>query len=149
MEDFDTISIEINLLRCMARKQDGGQCTRNKKKGFDYCGKHNENRKWGRIDEHTKMELKTKETKFSVSPIVIDDKSYFIDSNKVVFEEITKKPLKMRIIGILHNDILIKLDSTCRDSPFDSCIEPCSDSASDACIEHRMERGIESGEAID
>jgi len=112
MEDFDTISIEINPLRCMARKQDGGQCTRNKKKGADFCGKHFDHRKWGRIDEHTKHIEPTKDFKIRVEPILIDGKSYFIDSNKVVFEEISKRPVRMRIVGIYKDSVLYKLEES-------------------------------------
>ena len=45
-------SIDINLSSCMARKQDGCQCTRSRRKDSDYCGKHIKARKWGRVDEH-------------------------------------------------------------------------------------------------
>ena len=36
---------------CMARKADTGQCTRRRKDGSDFCGKHNGQLKFGRIDD--------------------------------------------------------------------------------------------------
>ena len=40
---------------CMARKQDGNQCTRRRKPDGEYCGKHIKNRKYGRVDDHSNL----------------------------------------------------------------------------------------------
>jgi len=65
--------------RCMARKQDGFQCSRRRKKNNEYCGKHIKNRPYGRIDNENDKES------IPVKNIVIEDKEYLIDNNKIVF----------------------------------------------------------------
>ena len=80
----DSTSVDINLSSCMARKQDGCQCTRNRRSGSDYCGKHIVKRKWGRVDEH--LHLSTDD--IITEPIEILGKLYYKDIKNVLFEKI-------------------------------------------------------------
>jgi len=77
----------------MARKQDGFQCSRRRKKTCEYCGKHTASRLYGRIDN------KIDKDSISVKNIVIDDKQYLIDVNNIVFDLSGEM-----IIGKLMND---------------------------------------------
>tara|TARA_B100001093_G_scaffold509301_2_gene573063 strand:+ start:33 stop:542 length:510 start_codon:yes stop_codon:yes gene_type:complete len=84
---------------CMARKADGLQCTRRRKDSLEFCGKHNKNLKFGRIDDKTKYSdnsefLKTKEIK-------IDGKNYLINDKNVVFNYDIDNPM---IIGKLSSE---------------------------------------------
>ena len=70
LEDFE---------RCMARKQDGFQCSRRRKTQNEYCGKHIISRPYGRIDN------KKDKNCISVKNIVIEDTEHLIDNNNIVF----------------------------------------------------------------
>jgi len=70
LEDFE---------RCMARKQDGFQCSRRRKKTNEYCGKHINNRPYGRIDNEKD------ENSIPVKEIVIKNNRYLIDKNNIIF----------------------------------------------------------------
>jgi len=65
--------------RCMARKQDGFQCSRRRKKQNEYCGKHINNRPYGRIDN------KGDKDSIAVKNIDIEDQQYLIDDNNIIF----------------------------------------------------------------
>ena len=59
--DFSTASIKKRKRKqnkllaknelCMARKADGLQCTRRRRDGTEFCGKHASNLKYGRVDD--------------------------------------------------------------------------------------------------
>ena len=75
----------VNL--CMARKQDGNQCTRRKKDLGEYCGKHINNRKYGRIDDHSNIVDKLAEDDNYIMTWIesFDGKEYLVDSNNIVY----------------------------------------------------------------
>lgn len=84
---------------CMARKADGLQCTRRRKDALEFCGKHNKNLKFGRIDDKTKYSdnkefLKTREIK-------IEGKNYLINDKNIVFNYDIDNPM---IIGKLSSE---------------------------------------------
>lgn len=68
---------------CMARKADTGQCTRRRKDGSDFCGKHNGQLKFGRIDDTVLS--KDKQNFIQCSSIKIEGTDYLIDKHKVVY----------------------------------------------------------------
>jgi len=83
---------------CMARKQDGNQCTRRKKDTNDYCGKHVTNRKYGRIDDHSNIVDKLAEDDNYIMTWVeeFDGKEFLVDSNNVIYTKDVSSPI---IIG--------------------------------------------------
>ena len=81
---------------CQARKQDGLQCSRRRKKGELYCGKHIHNRPYGRYDN--KPDIANKD-KIKVKNITIEDIEYFIDNNNILYSISGDK-----IIGRLMNN---------------------------------------------
>ena len=64
--------------QCMARKQDGFQCSRRRKSDTDYCGKHIKKRQYGRIDN-------TEQQTINVKNIVINDNEYLIDNDNIIY----------------------------------------------------------------
>ena len=78
--------------KCMARKQDGTQCTRRRRHG-DYCGKHIEH-KLGRIDRPIDDSLFKKKKKcIVVKTENINNKDYIIeDTTGIIFDGNIKKP---------------------------------------------------------
>ena len=80
---------------CMARKQDGNQCTRRKKDSYDYCGKHINNRKYGRIDDHSNIVDKLAEDDNYIMTWIeeFDGKEYLVDSNNVIYTKDVASPL--------------------------------------------------------
>ena len=78
-------STYINL--CMARKQDGNQCTRRKNNISDFCGKHMKNNKYGRIDSHSNIVDKLANDDNYIMTWVekFNEKDYLIDSNNIVY----------------------------------------------------------------
>ena len=85
--------------RCTAKRANGEQCTRRRKDSLEFCGKHNKNLKFGRIDDKTKYSdnnefLKTKEIK-------IDGKNYLINDKNIVFNYDMNNPM---IIGKLDSE---------------------------------------------
>ena len=88
----------------MARKADGHQCTRRRKDGTEFCGKHSNNLKFGRIDDEDK--LSKNDNFIKCSAIQINGKDYLIDDNKIVYSYNIDVPT---IIGGLdENGQLIK-----------------------------------------
>lgn len=105
-----TKSIEKDLC-CLARKQDGGQCTRRRKDGEDYCGKHTLQRKYGRIDDNevicTTETTHIPEDKVATWEVKFGDKVYLRDMNNIVYD-------KDRIIGRIGKDGCLNLvDDKC------------------------------------
>lgn len=96
--------------RCMARKQDGDQCTRKRKNNLEYCGKHLKNRKYGRIDDISQIT----DTLINNDNIIItwveefNGKKYLIDDNNIVYSFNIDLP---KIIGIKINSDLKLLES--------------------------------------
>lgn len=85
---------------CMARKQDGNQCTRRKKEGQEYCGKHIKNRKYGRIDEpspHFDKKLSKNSNYLATKIEKINGVEYLVDDNNVVYHKNISKP---SIVGV-------------------------------------------------
>ena len=72
---------------CMARKQDGNQCTRRRKDGCDFCGKHIKNRKYGRIDDNSNIIDKLAEDDNYIMTWVenFNGTEYLVDSNNIVY----------------------------------------------------------------
>tara|TARA_B100001093_G_scaffold442236_1_gene443825 strand:+ start:1462 stop:1962 length:501 start_codon:yes stop_codon:yes gene_type:complete len=68
---------------CMAKKADGHQCTRRRKDGNEYCGKHLNNLKFGRIDDDDKYNDTNKYIKTTREKI--DGIDYLVDSNNTVY----------------------------------------------------------------
>jgi hypothetical protein len=83
---------------CMARKQDGNQCTRRKKNTADYCGKHIKNRKYGRIDDYSNIVDKLAEDDNYIMTWIekFNGVEYLVDSNNVVY---TNDVVSPKIIG--------------------------------------------------
>ena len=94
---------------CMARKQDGNQCTRRRKGPDEYCGKHIKNRRFGRIDEHSNNIDKLAENDNYIMTWVemFEGDEYLVDSNNVVYSRDITSP---KIVGKKIGDgILEKL----------------------------------------
>jgi hypothetical protein len=96
---------------CLARKQDGGQCTRRRKDGEDYCGKHLVQRKYGRIDDNevicTTETTHIPEDKVATWEVKFGDKIYLRDMNNIVYDN-------DRIIGRIGKDnSLYLVDDDC------------------------------------
>ncbi len=93
---------------CMARKQDGNQCTRRKKDNLDYCGKHINNRKYGRIDDHSNIVDKLAEDDNYIMTWIeeFDGKEYLVDSNNIIYTKDVSSPV---IIGKKLGDGLMEL----------------------------------------
>ncbi len=89
--------------KCLAKKQDGEQCTRNKKLNSDYCGKHIHNRKYGRIDD---INLE-KDNNFEKTHIEnIDNINYLVDDDNYVYTNNIENP---ELIGIKKNNCIEKI----------------------------------------
>ena len=116
-EDISKISVKLGIkkrnrrvlppeLQCLGRKSGGGQCTRSKKPGHDYCLSHLKNLKYGNIYDDT-FEQKTKgkrgrkptkqnyppEDYIAVSLEVINDKQYLVDYNSNVYSYCKEAPV--------------------------------------------------------
>jgi hypothetical protein len=76
---------------CMAKKADGYQCTRRKKAGGDYCGKHIKKLKFGRIDDELRYSDKTKYIKTKRENI--DGEYYLVDEQNLVYSCSKTHPL--------------------------------------------------------
>ena len=78
---------------CMARKQDGNQCTRRQKDG-EYCGKHKSNQKFGRIDDYNNLvdELSHNDNYITTWVEKFNNKEYLVDSNNVVYAKDLNNP---------------------------------------------------------
>lgn len=97
---------------CLARKQDGGQCTRRRKDGQDYCGKHVVQRKYGRIDDNeivsTTETTHISEDKVATWEEKFGEKTFHRDINNIVYD-------KEKIIGKIGKDgCLILVDENCK-----------------------------------
>jgi hypothetical protein len=97
---------------CLARKQDGGQCTRRRKEGEEYCGKHTVQRKYGRIDDNevicTTETTHIPENEIATWEIKFGEKVYNKDINNIVYD-------RDKIIGKLSKDgSLILIDENCK-----------------------------------
>ena len=87
---------------CMAKKADGCQCTRRRKDGNEYCGKHMGNLKFGRIDDEEKYQnsdqyIKTMHEK-------INGNDYLVDENNIVYSFDKQNPT---VIGVKRDGKLI------------------------------------------
>ena len=78
---------------CMAKKADGFQCTRRKKTGGDYCGKHIKKLKFGRIDDELRYSDKTKYIKTKRENI--NGEYYLVDDQNLVYSCSRTHPLLM------------------------------------------------------
>ena len=97
----DILQNTSSSLICMARKQDGTQCTRRKKQNCDYCGKHVTSRRYGRIDDNnTCKSLNVIKTKLEN----INGTDYLVDDNNIVFSYNVDKP---SVIGYMQYGELI------------------------------------------
>lgn len=83
---------------CMARKQDGNQCTRRRKDSIEFCGKHLNNRKYGRIDDHSNiLDKLAEDDNYIMTWIeVFQGKEYLVDSNNIIYTKDVTSPM---IIG--------------------------------------------------
>ena len=95
---------KTSSLICMARKQDGTQCTRRKKQDCDYCGKHVTNRRYGRIDDCNSQE---KSNCIQTRLEIINGTNYLVDNLGMVFTYNTNKP---EVIGYKENGELITVN---------------------------------------
>ena len=90
---------------CMARKADTHQCTRRRKPGSDFCGKHAGNLKHGRIDDAD--EYSNNEKFIQCSKIEISGKEYLIDDNNIIYTNNVSNPTvlgKLTSQGQIIND---------------------------------------------
>ena len=89
--------------KCLARKQDGEQCTRNKKLNSDYCGKHINNRKYGRVDD-INLEKDNNIEKTHIENI--DNINYLVDDDNYVYTNNIENP---QLIGIKKDNSFEKI----------------------------------------
>ena len=71
-----------NDLLCLGRKQDGKQCTRRRKEGCEFCGKHINNQKYGRIDDSNN---KINNELLRTILVNIDNSDYLMDNKNNLF----------------------------------------------------------------
>lgn len=100
----DSISLSIKKKRkskkgdtdilCLARKADGQQCTRRKKDHNDFCGKHSNNLKYGRIDDEVKFSNNDNYINTTIENI--NGVDYLVDNNNIVYSYDIDNPV---IIG--------------------------------------------------
>lgn len=93
---------------CMARKQDGHQCTRRRKLDCDYCGKHMKSRKFGRIDDPIVSSAGKSSKAFHNTILtwveLFGDTEYLVDDNDIVYTNNASAPT---IIGRrIHGDCI-------------------------------------------
>ena len=84
---------------CMAKKADNHQCTRRRKPNCDYCGKHLNNLKFGRIDDEEKFNDNSKYIRTLHERIEGED--YLIDDNNILytFDKENPKVLGRKVKG--------------------------------------------------
>jgi len=87
---------------CMAKKADGHQCTRRRKDNNEFCGKHLNNLKFGRIDDDDKYKDTNKYIKTMHEKINGID--YLVDINNTVYSFDKNNPT---VIGTKIDDKLI------------------------------------------
>ena len=87
--------------KCLGRKQDGKQCTRRKKEGCDFCGKHLNNQKYGRVDDN-KSTLQTDMIRTVVKKI--GTKEYLLDEDNNIY---TLEPESPEFIGKLIGENIV------------------------------------------
>ena len=92
---------------CMAKKADRQQCTRRRKGNSEYCGKHMNNLKFGRVDDDEKFDNNEKYIKTRKEKINGDD--YLVDDDNIVYNFDRQNP---KIIGKIEDGKLIKTDDT-------------------------------------
>lgn len=116
----DNMSINLDILQkrkrkknkqlalnelCMARKADNAQCTRRRKDDSEYCGKHCNNLKFGRIDDEDKYS--NNEDFIKCSPEEISGKEYLVDNNtNIVYSYDFENP---KIVGKKNSEGLLVL----------------------------------------
>ena len=101
------VNTNNNNCKCLARKQDGLQCTRNRKFNEDYCGKHINNRKFGRIDDNNNNDnIDNNLVKTCIEKINVEN--YLIDSDNYVYTNNIENPI---LIGRKENNSLVLLKS--------------------------------------
>lgn len=72
--------------QCMGRKQDGKQCTRKRRPGKEFCGKHENNRRYGRIDDDNNITVQNNSDIIRFVKKEINGSNYLIDSNNNVVD---------------------------------------------------------------
>lgn len=78
--------------RCMAKKADGFQCTRRRKSDSEYCGKHINNIKFGRVDDDmTHQGENYKKTR----RVNIEGEYYLVDDDNLVYSYNKNNPTLM------------------------------------------------------
>jgi hypothetical protein len=87
--------------RCCAKRATGEQCTRRRKKDFDYCGTHLKGTPHGICEDNDVNEQKNDEQKIEVWVQDIKGISYYIDKNNNVYqtEDIFSNKINPRIIA--------------------------------------------------
>jgi len=93
--------------QCMGRKQDGKQCTRKRKPNIEFCGKHENNRRYGRIDDDKTIIMTNNSrdimrfVKKNINGLeyLIDDKNNVIDFSDIESPE---------FIGTLEDNQIVK-----------------------------------------
>jgi len=81
---------------CLAKKADGERCTRQKKTGSEYCGKHINSQKFGSVNDSMD------EDKYIVTySEIINGIEYLVDTNNIVYTNCNDKP---EIVGKKNNE---------------------------------------------
>ena len=80
------------------------QASRKKKNGYDFCGKHLNNQKYGRIDDKCKQEPSEYIVTNKVS---FEEGEFYVDTNDIVYDIIDNTPT---IIGKKQENKLVTLD---------------------------------------
>ena len=120
-EDISKISVKLGIkkrnrrvlppeLQCLGRKSGGGQCTRSRKPGKDYCLSHLKNLKYGSIlDENVEIKSKGKRGRkkkvfnfddgeyIATRSEIINGTEYLVDKDNYVYTYDIEKPVFMGI----------------------------------------------------
>tara|TARA_B110000211_G_C14031003_1_gene532130 strand:+ start:163 stop:672 length:510 start_codon:yes stop_codon:yes gene_type:complete len=76
---------------CMAKKADGYQCTRRRRDNSDYCGKHINKIKFGRIDDEEKYASDEKYIK--TTKTILNGDYYLVDEANTVYSYSKTSPV--------------------------------------------------------
>ena len=74
------------------------ECTRRRKDNLEFCGKHTNNKKYGRIDDYSNIIDKLAEDDNYIMTWIeeFNGKEYLVDSNNIVYTKDVSSPI---IIG--------------------------------------------------
>ena len=80
---------------CLAKKQDGQQCTRRCRDGSNFCGKHIKSHKFGCITDDTDEQYDT----IQMKPDLYQGEKVLVDSDGIVYKYVDGEQDSVEIIG--------------------------------------------------